>query len=187
MAQHVGGYENVFSEPVAGGEVCVARVAGKYHLEEARVAHVPLNELIDVANAERPVRHAHRQAVYGDLHHEGVRDSFEFNGVERKTRTGRELFYSLCIVSPVVSHELCPIERLGLRAEEVAYSAPDVIEVVESVTAGGTPRGLQLGEQSSRLGRQLARQPRGDLYITCETCIACDGSERLTRLGAVTD
>ena len=82
VAQHVGRHEDVFREPVARGQVGVAGIAGKHHLEEARVAHVPLDELVDVPDSERPVRHAHRQPVHGDLHHEGVGDRFELNRVE---------------------------------------------------------------------------------------------------------
>ena len=37
---------------------------GKHHLEDPRVPHVAPDQLVDVAHAERPVRHAHRQPVH---------------------------------------------------------------------------------------------------------------------------
>jgi hypothetical protein len=45
-------------------------IAREHHLEDARMAHVLADQLVNVAHAERPVPHAHRQAVHGNLGHE---------------------------------------------------------------------------------------------------------------------
>ena len=84
VSEHVRGDQDVLGEPVALGEVGMARIAGKYHLEQPRIAHVALDQLIDVAHAEGPVRHAHRQSVDGDLHHEAVGHRLEVDRVEFK-------------------------------------------------------------------------------------------------------
>src|SRR5256885_1269269 len=52
VPEHVRGHQDVFREPVARGEIGVAGVAGEHHLEEARVPHVALDQLIDIAHAE---------------------------------------------------------------------------------------------------------------------------------------
>ena len=52
MPEHVRGHQDVFRESVALGEVGMARVAGEHHLEQPRVPHVALDQLIDIAHAE---------------------------------------------------------------------------------------------------------------------------------------
>ncbi len=106
MAQHVGRDQYVLGEPVAGGQVGMARVAREHDLEQARVAHVPLYELVDVPHSERPVRHPHRQSVDRDLHHERVRNRFEFDRMEFEPRARGKLLDALCITLPVGCHVL---------------------------------------------------------------------------------
>src|SRR2546429_3183095 len=55
--------------------------------------------------------------------------------------------------------------RLGFGGEEMPHRAPDVLEVVERVTAGGAAGRLQLREQLAGFGGQLPRQPRGHLHV----------------------
>src|SRR5256885_9800634 len=59
--------------------------------------------------------------------------------------------------------------RLGFGGEEMPHRAPDVLEVVERVTAGGAAGRLQLREQLAGFGGQLPRQPRGHLHVAGET------------------
>jgi hypothetical protein len=77
VPQHVGGDQRVLGERVAVHQERAARVAGKHHLEDLRVAHALAHQLVDVAHAEGPVRHAHRQAVHRDLGHEARRRELE--------------------------------------------------------------------------------------------------------------
>jgi hypothetical protein len=84
VPEHVAGHQDVLGQAIAGGEIGMPGVAGEHHLEEARVPHVPLDELIDVAHAKGPVRHAHRQPIDGDLHHEGVGNGLEVHRVEQQ-------------------------------------------------------------------------------------------------------
>jgi hypothetical protein len=81
VAEHVRGDERVLLQRVVAGEIGSPWVAREHDLEESRVAHSVLHELIDVADAERPMRHPHRQAVDRDLHHEARRHLFELHGV----------------------------------------------------------------------------------------------------------
>ncbi len=104
MPQHVCRHQHVLGEPVARSEIGVTRIAREHHLEQPRIAHVPLDELVDVADAERPVRHAHRQAVHGDLHHEAVRNGFEVDRVKIQARAGRKLFDAADVRLPVLAH-----------------------------------------------------------------------------------
>ena len=65
---------SVFSASVLRvDQIGVARIAGEHHFEDPRVPHALAHQLVDVAHAERPVRHAHRQAVDRDLGHEAAR------------------------------------------------------------------------------------------------------------------
>src|SRR5213082_465330 len=75
--------------------------------------------------------------------------------------------------------------RLGFGGEEMPHRAPDVLEVVERVTAGGAAGRLQLREQLAGFGGQLPRQPRGHLHVAGETGVRGDGAERAARVGGV--
>src|SRR5256886_2045064 len=77
--------------------------------------------------------------------------------------------------------------RLGFGGEEMPHRAPDVLEVVERVTAGGAAGRLQLREQLAGFGGQLPRQPRGHLHVAGETGVRGDGAERAARVGGVAD
>ena len=81
VTEHVRQDQHVLRKRVAVDEVGMARIAGKHYLEDPRVAHAALNQVMDVAHAERPVRHAHRQAVHGGLHHEVLGNELEVDGV----------------------------------------------------------------------------------------------------------
>jgi hypothetical protein len=85
VPEHMRGDERVLGDRVAVHEVGMARVAGEHHLEDPRMPHALANELVDVAHAERPVRHPHRQPVDRDLGHQ---------------RRGRELEVDRVIVEP---------------------------------------------------------------------------------------
>ena len=108
VPEHVSGHQDVLGEAVALGEIGVPGIAGKHHLEEPRVPHVALDELVDVAHAEGPVRHAHRQPVHGDLHHEAVGDRLEVDRVELQPRAGGELLDAPHVIAPVIAHGLLP-------------------------------------------------------------------------------
>jgi len=81
VAEHVGGDERVLLQRVVAREIGSARVARKHDLEQPRMPHPMLHELINVAHAERPVGHPDRQAVDRDLHHEARRHFLEVHGV----------------------------------------------------------------------------------------------------------
>src|SRR5215469_9631013 len=74
----------------------------------------------------------------------------------------------------------------AFRGEEVPHGTPDVVEIVERVTAGGTARRRQIGEQASGLGGELTRQSGGDLYVTGETGILRYRGETLARIRSIT-
>src|SRR2546430_8925765 len=74
--------------------------------------------------------------------------------------------------------------RLGFGGEEMPHRAPDVLEVVERVTAGGAAGRLQLREQLAGFGGQLPRQPRGHLHVAGETGVRGDGDRKSTRLNS---
>ena len=81
VTQHVGGDQHVLGERIGADQVGMARIAGKHHLENPRMSHAAPDQLVDVAHAERPVRHSHRQAVDRDFHHESRRHQLEVNRV----------------------------------------------------------------------------------------------------------
>src|SRR5579862_899864 len=78
-------------------------VAGEYHLEQTRMTHVALDQLIDVAHAEGPVRHAHRQPVDGDLHHECVRNRLELHGVKIQPEARGKFLHAPYVTAPVAT------------------------------------------------------------------------------------
>ncbi|MNU99981.1 hypothetical protein D3C71_901330 [compost metagenome] len=92
VAQHVGRDEGVFRHGIVLGHVGMARVAGKHDFEHMRVAHLLMHELVDVAHAERPVAHAHGQAIDGDLGHEAVRYQLELDGRKLQPHFLRQRF-----------------------------------------------------------------------------------------------
>src|SRR6202166_4923419 len=67
-----------------------------------------LQELIDVASAERPVRHPHRQAVDRDLGHETVGYGFENDGGPGKPVFAGEIFETRQMAAPVGFHGSLP-------------------------------------------------------------------------------
>ena len=66
----VRGDERVLGERVRVHEEGAARVAREHDFEDLRMPHALAHELVDVAHAEGPVRHADRQAVDGDFGHQ---------------------------------------------------------------------------------------------------------------------
>ena len=107
VAEHVCRDERVLLQRVVAREVGAAGITREHDLEEARVPHPMLDELIDVADAERPMRHAHRKPVDRDFHHEARRHLFEVHGV---------------VVEPVAPREL--LEPLRVPAEARAHVRP---------------------------------------------------------------
>ena len=103
VTEHMRGHQHVLGNAVARREIRVPGIAGEHHLEQARVPHAVLDQLVDVAHAERPVRHAHRQAVDRDLHHEAVGHGLEVDGIEGEAGIERELLDA--------RHELAPFRR----------------------------------------------------------------------------
>jgi len=79
MAQHVGSDQYVLGLAVAVGEIGTPRIARHDHLEDVGITHAMLDQLIDVAYAERPVWHPHRQAIDCHLHHETGRHGLELD------------------------------------------------------------------------------------------------------------
>src|SRR5258708_24976085 len=67
-----------------------------------------LQELIDVAGAEGPVRHSHRQAVNRDLGHETVGHGFENDGGPGKPMFAGEIFETRQMTAPVRFHGSLP-------------------------------------------------------------------------------
>src|SRR5208283_1323891 len=108
MAEHVCGHQDVIGKAVARCEVRTTWIAGEHHFEQARVAHVPLQQLVDVAGAERPVRHAHRQSVHGYLGHEAVGHRLEDDRIPIQSEFAREFFDLRYVIGPATIHGLAP-------------------------------------------------------------------------------
>jgi hypothetical protein len=98
VAEHVRGHQRVLGERVAVHQEGAARVAGEHHLEDLRVAHALAHQLVDVAHAERPVRHAHRQPVHGDLGHQARRRELEVHRVIVEAERARQRLDALAVV-----------------------------------------------------------------------------------------
>ena len=99
VAQHVRGDQRVLGERVAVHQEGVAGVAGEHHLEDLRMPHALAHQLVDVAHAEGPVRHAHRQAVDRDLDHEARRHELEVDRVVVEAEALRERFEPLRVLA----------------------------------------------------------------------------------------
>src|SRR5260370_42187206 len=69
---------------------------------------MPLQQLIDVASAERPVRHSHRQAVNRDLGHEAVGYGFENHRGPGQPKFAGEIFETRQVAAPVGLHGSLP-------------------------------------------------------------------------------
>ena len=109
MPEHVGGHEHVVRETVARGEVRTTRIAGEHDLEQARIAHVPLQQLVDVARAERPVRHAYRQSVHGDFRHEAVGNGLEDDRRPVESEFAGQVFELWDVSAPIAFHGSAPV------------------------------------------------------------------------------
>gem|GEM_PF-7053605 len=81
MTEHVCDHQRILGNTVAFGEIGTARVARKDNLVQTRMPHPALDHLVNIANTERPVRHAYRKPVDCNFQHETLRYLFE---VQRK-------------------------------------------------------------------------------------------------------
>src|SRR5262245_52134219 len=106
VAEHVRGDQHVLRGTVALRQICAPRVAGEHDLEQSRQAHAVLDQLVDVAHAERPVRHAHRQTVDRNLGHEAFGYDFELDAVVVEPFLARELLDAGNVRLPVFGHVL---------------------------------------------------------------------------------
>ena len=109
VSEDVGGHQDIVGDAVAGREVGVSGVAGEHHLEQARIAHMPLQQLVDVTRSEGPMRHPHRQSVNGDLGHEAVRHRLEDDGRPVEPEPSRQILDLRNVSSPVGRHGAPPI------------------------------------------------------------------------------
>src|SRR6185312_11545068 len=73
-----------------------------------------------------------------------------------------------------------------LRGEEVPHGAPDVVEIVERIAAGGAAGRRQLGEQAPGLRGELPRETGGDLHIAGEASVLRDCRQTLAGVRGVT-
>jgi hypothetical protein len=90
VAEHMRGDQRVLGERIAVHEEGAAGVAREHDLEDLRVPHALAHQLVDIAHAERPVRHAHRQAVDRDLGHQALRRDLEVDRVVVEAEPVRE-------------------------------------------------------------------------------------------------
>jgi hypothetical protein len=79
VAQHMGTDQRIFSLGVAVRQEGAAWRAGKHHFINAGLAHMARRHLAQVAQAEGPVAHAHRQTIDGDFEHEAFRHPLEIH------------------------------------------------------------------------------------------------------------
>src|SRR5687767_11078926 len=100
------GDQHVLRRTIALREVSATGIARKHHFEQSRQAHAVLDQLIDVAHAERPVRHAHRQPVDRDLGHEAFGHDLELDAVVIQPLFSRELLDAGNMLLPVFGHGL---------------------------------------------------------------------------------
>src|SRR6185437_4371705 len=113
MAEHMRGHQDIVGERVTLGHVGMTGVARKHHLEQTRIAHVPLDELVDVARAEGPVRHAHRQPVDGDLRHEAVGNRLEDDRRPLQAELASQLLEPRNVIAPPLAHAALPAASLS--------------------------------------------------------------------------
>jgi hypothetical protein len=113
VAKHVRGDQRVLGERVRIDEIAVARIAGEHHLEDPRVAHRLTDQLVDVAHAERPVRHADRQPVDRHLVHEVAGNELEIHRVIREPERLRQRLDALAVILQALVH-------VGLREAHAA-------------------------------------------------------------------
>jgi len=127
MTQHVGGDEYVFGEAVTCSQVGVAGFVRKHDLEQAGVAHMPLDEAGDVALRRKTSAGMRTGNPYtAILHHEAVRDGFEFDWMKFETRTSRQLLDPLrCNPSSlsVIANLPRRLQRFSFRTEEMSDRA----------------------------------------------------------------
>ncbi len=90
MPEDVRRDQRVLGQRVGVHQEGAAGVAGEHHLEDLRVAHALAHQLVDVAHAEGPVRHADRQAVDRDLGHQARRRDLEVDRVVVEAEALRE-------------------------------------------------------------------------------------------------
>src|SRR5271169_726251 len=83
-------------------------VAGEHDFEQPGVAHVPLHQLVNVARAERPVRHAHRQTVDRYFGHEAVGNRLEYDGRPLEPEVARQILDPRHLFTPIVGHGAAP-------------------------------------------------------------------------------
>ena len=104
MTEHVRRDQHVLRRAVALREIGATRIAREHDFEQPRQPHAVLDQLVDVAHAERPVRHAHRQTVDRDLGHEAFRHDLELDAVIVESLLARELLDAGNVQLPVFGH-----------------------------------------------------------------------------------
>jgi hypothetical protein len=68
---------------------------------------------MDIANAEGPVGHAHRETVYRDLGHEARWHDLELHGIEVEPEAVGELFDLVSVETTLACHVFSPLEWLA--------------------------------------------------------------------------
>ena len=104
VPEHVCDDEQVLGVAVVAPEVGVTRVAREHDLEQPRQAEPVLHQPVDVAHAERPVRHAHRQPVDRDFHHQAVRHRLEVDRQVVEALGARQALELVQVRAPAVGH-----------------------------------------------------------------------------------
>src|SRR5215472_7001901 len=77
------------------------------------------------------------------------------------------------------------LNGLLLGREKVAHRAPDIVEVVDHVTAGGMGLRGDLRKKPTCLRRELPREPGGYFDVTAVAGLLSDVDERAVRLGVI--
>src|SRR5690606_9618334 len=118
----------VLLKRVVAREIGAARIAGEYDLEQPRVPHAVLNQLIDVAHAERPVRHAHGQAVNGHLHHEARRHLLEVHGVVVEPAVAGELLEPARVFGKLIGHAQTSAAACSVKKARIASNTDSGVD-----------------------------------------------------------